>query len=79
VTGIRPGEKIHEVLVSEHEMPRSTELDDYFIIPPELHGVMNTNDRPPGCEYTSANTQRLESKEQVIELLEKMGKVEFYT
>jgi len=79
VTGIRPGEKIHEVLVNEHEMPRSAELDDYFIIRPELQGVMNTNGRPPGYEYTSANAQQLESKEQVIELLEKMGKVEFYT
>ena len=30
--GIRPGEKIHEVLVSEEEMWRAKEIDDYFSI-----------------------------------------------
>jgi UDP-glucose 4-epimerase len=34
IIGVRPGEKIHEVLVSEEEMHRATELDDYFVIWP---------------------------------------------
>lgn len=32
--GIRPGEKLHEVLVSEHEIPQAVELDDMFVIQP---------------------------------------------
>jgi UDP-N-acetylglucosamine 4,6-dehydratase len=34
VTGIRPGEKLHEVLVSEDEAHHSIEYDDFYIIKP---------------------------------------------
>lgn len=35
IIGIRPGEKIHEVLVSKNESPRTVELNnDYFVILP---------------------------------------------
>lgn len=34
VTGIRPGEKVHEVLVSEDEARQACELDDMFVIQP---------------------------------------------
>ena len=36
VHGIRPGEKIHEVLVSEEEAPRTYERGDYLAIQPIL-------------------------------------------
>jgi UDP-N-acetylglucosamine 4,6-dehydratase len=32
--GIRPGEKLHEVLISEDEARHSVELDDLFVIQP---------------------------------------------
>jgi UDP-N-acetylglucosamine 4,6-dehydratase len=32
--GIRPGEKVHEVLISEDEARHAIEFDDYFIIQP---------------------------------------------
>jgi UDP-N-acetylglucosamine 4,6-dehydratase len=34
ITGIRPGEKLHEVLVSEDEARHARELDDMFIVQP---------------------------------------------
>ena len=34
VTGIRPGEKVHEVLISEDEARHTVELEDLFIIKP---------------------------------------------
>jgi UDP-N-acetylglucosamine 4,6-dehydratase len=34
--GIRPGEKIHEVLITEDEARHTCELDDYFVIEPEI-------------------------------------------
>src|SRR6185295_14393511 len=34
VTGIRPGEKVHEVLVSEDEAHHTIELDDLYVINP---------------------------------------------
>jgi UDP-glucose 4-epimerase len=33
-TGIRPGEKTHEILVSEEELSRTTERDGYYVIHP---------------------------------------------
>ena len=37
IVGIRPGEKIHEVLVTEDDARHTLEFDDYFIIEPEFH------------------------------------------
>lgn len=36
ITGIRPGEKIHEILISAEESTRVEELEDYFVIRPML-------------------------------------------
>ncbi|MFT3745247.1 MAG: polysaccharide biosynthesis protein [Pyrinomonadaceae bacterium] len=35
-TGIRPGEKVHEIMVSEEECFRTIERDDYYVILPVL-------------------------------------------
>jgi UDP-glucose 4-epimerase len=35
-TGVRPGEKIHEVIVSEEECGRTTERGDYYVVAPML-------------------------------------------
>ena len=35
-TGIRPGEKIHEILVAEDEADRTIERGDYYSIRPAL-------------------------------------------
>jgi len=37
VSGIREGEKIHEVLISEEEMKRSIEYNSYFLIYPSIN------------------------------------------
>ena len=38
VTGIRPGEKLHEVLISEDESRQVLEFDDYYVILPTYIG-----------------------------------------
>jgi len=35
ITGIRPGEKLHEVLITEEESNHTMELDKYFVVLPE--------------------------------------------
>lgn len=44
ITGIRPGEKIHEVLISEDEGRRTSEFDDMFIITPAQEGMPDESD-----------------------------------
>jgi UDP-N-acetylglucosamine 4,6-dehydratase len=69
--GIRPGEKIHEVLVSEEEMRRAIETKNHYIIYPYVNIVkprlINNIE-----EYTSYNTRRL-NEEEIKVLLEKEG------
>lgn len=69
--GIRPGEKIHEVLVSEEELRRAVETKNNYIVyqhgqidEPKLFRNIN--------EYSSNNTDML-SSEQIIELLKNQG------
>jgi UDP-N-acetylglucosamine 4,6-dehydratase len=37
VIGLRPGEKLHEALINESEMPRTYVFDGYYIITPSLN------------------------------------------
>lgn len=56
-TGIRPGEKIHEIMVSEEECYRTTARGDYYVIAsmlPELRGDAPT-ERALTNEYSSAD------------------------
>jgi len=36
IIGIRPGEKLHEVLITEYEVPRTKDVDGAFVIKPEF-------------------------------------------
>ena len=68
---IRPGEKIHEILVQEDEMRRVVEDEEYYVIYPSgTNGVPKV--KRPLSEYTSENTCRLSKKELQI-LLERDG------
>jgi UDP-N-acetylglucosamine 4,6-dehydratase/5-epimerase len=78
VVGIRPGEKLHEVLVNEYEMQRVKEGADYYAIYPEYRLPKRLTPKPLGEEYTSANTRRLERPEEIHALLDAMGEVEAY-
>jgi UDP-glucose 4-epimerase len=56
--GIRPGEKVHEVLVSEEEAPRTVARGDYLAIRPILPELRSDRiDGEPfqGREYSSAD------------------------
>ena len=65
--GIRPGEKVHETLISSEELRRTIDMGDYYKISPELPKIdsrdyffqsKNEHDIPVEG-YTSANTARL--------------------
>ena len=54
-TGIRPGEKVHEIMVSEEECFRTVERGDYYAILPVLPELRDEQDFTPALdgEYSS--------------------------
>jgi len=74
VIGIRPGEKTHEILVSEDEARHTLELDDKFVIQPlgpERAPKRWTGSRPlrPGFRYASDTNPQQLTPEALTELL----------
>jgi UDP-N-acetylglucosamine 4,6-dehydratase len=60
VVGIRPGEKLHEVLLTNEEAVHATSFDDYFAIYPAFafwrsEDFPRGEELPPGYQYTSDN------------------------
>jgi UDP-glucose 4-epimerase len=57
VTGIRPGEKVHEILVSEEEAHRAIPRNDYYVIQPILPELRSRDvtGQPLSGEYSSAD------------------------
>ncbi len=72
VTGIRPGEKMHETLISDEESIRTCRRGDYYVIQPMLPEVLKRNQvqtRDLIGRYSS--DQNVLNLKQTIELLEK--------
>jgi UDP-N-acetylglucosamine 4,6-dehydratase len=78
VVGIRPGEKLHEVLVTEEDARRTVEMDEYFVIQPELSFwesfktpvYRNAKQCAEGFSYTSANNNERLSVAQLRKMME---------
>jgi UDP-glucose 4-epimerase len=69
IKGIRPGEKIHEILVSEEEAYRTVERGNYYVILPILPELRSESEDVNilGKEFSSADN--LMSKDDVEQLL----------
>ena len=68
-TGIRPGEKIHEIMVSEEECFRTKELGGYYVIVPVLPELRDGRKFEPALsnEYSSSdNNISVESLRELI-------------
>lgn len=58
ITGIRPGEKLHEILISEEEMNHTVQKGNYYSIKsmlPELNDGILSKQNNLGKEYSSAD------------------------
>jgi UDP-N-acetylglucosamine 4,6-dehydratase/5-epimerase len=78
VVGIRPGEKIDEVLVNEYEIRRSEENEQFFVVNPEYRPVKENHTYASGYEYTSANTKQLTEYEEISDLLTSVGENDYF-
>jgi FlaA1/EpsC-like NDP-sugar epimerase len=68
--GIRPGEKVHEILISDEEAHRTIERDGYYAIGPmlpELHG----DERAPVLTGEYSSEESVQPYEATVELLRK--------
>jgi len=73
--GIRPGEKLHEVLISEDEARHTVELDDMYIIQPvypwwRMENWAGAKPLPEGFRYTSDTNTRWLSVEGLRRMIE---------
>lgn len=76
IIGIRPGEKLHEALITQDEARHSIELDDYYVILPEFKeaNIANRFDKysdigkklPKGFSYMSDSHDISISKEDFL-------------
>jgi UDP-N-acetylglucosamine 4,6-dehydratase/5-epimerase len=72
--GIRAGEKLHEVLVSEDEARNTLEVDDMYVIQPahswwRRENWKNAKPLPDGFRYTSDTNPRWLTGEELRELI----------
>ncbi|MFZ6026493.1 MAG: UDP-N-acetylglucosamine 4,6-dehydratase (inverting) [Chloroflexota bacterium] len=75
VTGIRPGEKLHEVLIHEDEARSTVELDDMFVVQPTgslwfgHQWQQRGKSLPDGYRYASDNNPVWLTTEQIKEIV----------
>jgi len=79
IIGIRPGEKLHEIMVTEEDSRQTIEFDDHYVITPAIKFFdavdYQTNKCqevgrpvPEGFEYHSGNNQAFLNIQQIKEL-----------
>lgn len=86
VIGIRPGEKIHEVMCPANDSHLTLEFKDYFVIEPSIffsnraskHDLKNrigeiSNHVEQGFEYSSGNNKHFLTVEEIIKINHSIG------
>ena len=77
IIGIRPGEKVHEILLTEDEAEHSKEFSDSFVIEPE-HSFWNADNLkggkplPEGFRYSSNNNDKWLFKDELIKIVKEL-------
>lgn len=77
ITGIRPGEKINEILLTEEEARYTKEFKNYFVIKAEYaswrkNHIEGDKSLPQGFNYSSGNNDHWLTKEELKKMLEEL-------
>jgi UDP-N-acetylglucosamine 4,6-dehydratase len=78
IVGIRPGEKLHEVMVPEDDARSTVELEDRYVIQPafpwfETESYAHGRKCPEGFRYGSDNNDRWLTQKELSEMVAKLG------
>ena len=81
VVGIRPGEKVHEILISEEEIRQTLELDDMYIIKPahpwwKLENYKGSKPVPHTFRYSSNSDNRKLTVDELREMIAQLEDIE---
>jgi len=81
IIGIRPGEKIHEVLLIKEEASHAKEFPDYFVIEPEhpfwsARHLIGGKPLPENFQYASGENKDLLTKEKLMKIIKEFGCLE---
>jgi UDP-glucose 4-epimerase len=68
--GVRPGEKVHEAMVSEEEAHRTVRRGDWFVIQPMLPEVLEPSGEPAALDGEFSSADHLLTAEGTYRLLE---------
>jgi UDP-glucose 4-epimerase len=71
ITGIRPGEKVHEILISEEERFRTVDRGRFYAIQPILPELRDTNDKVADLPEEYSSGTEVMSYDQVCDLLQR--------
>jgi UDP-N-acetylglucosamine 4,6-dehydratase len=75
IVGIRPGEKLHEVLISEDESRSTVEMEDMYVVQPSVNAWFGHDWQaegktlPTGFRFGSDNNPRWLGIEQIREMV----------
>ncbi|HBR22004.1 MAG TPA: UDP-N-acetylglucosamine 4,6-dehydratase (inverting) [Nitrospiraceae bacterium] len=76
IIGIRPGEKLHEVMITDDDARHTLEFDDYYVVEPEFdwwsnekHIANGAKQVPEGFRYASNTNNRWLTAEELKELI----------
>lgn len=84
ITGVRPGEKMHEILLTDQESRHALELEKYYVILPEFHFFSNNvyskyykngKPLPNGFCFSSDTNEEWLSKDQFKKILLNVQKI----
>lgn len=74
IVGIRPGEKLHEEMISPHDARRTLDMGDHYIIQPEMEWWQDSNLQgeavADGFSYSSETNTEWLSDEELREMIE---------
>lgn len=74
ITGIRPGEKLHEILLTGEESRHAREFDNFYVVEPELpfwreESPIGGRSLPDGFRYASDDNDRWLSGDELIRMM----------